>query len=61
MNIINVFAATALFAPVLPLTYTMMFITGIARLHFSKYEIIFFKKRTLPIKTKSINSWLTII
>jgi hypothetical protein len=37
MNIINVFAATALFAPALPFSYTMMFIAGIVRLHASKY------------------------
>ena len=61
MNIISVFAATALFVPALPLAYAMMFITGIVRLHASKYEAVYFKKRILPIKVKSINSWLSII
>lgn len=37
MAIINVFTATALFAPALPFSYAMMFITGIIRLHTSKY------------------------
>ena len=60
-NIISVFTAIALFAPALPFSYAMLFVSGIARLHFAKYEAIFFKKRILPIKTKSINSWLVII
>jgi len=37
MKIINVFAATALFAPALPFSYAMMFIAGIIRLHASKF------------------------
>lgn len=61
MNIVNVFAATALFAPALPLAYTMMFLTGIVRLHASKYDVIYYKKRILPTKTNSINWWLTIL
>jgi len=61
MNIINVLTVAALFAPALPLAYAMLFITGIIRLHAAKYEAIYFKKRILPIKTKSINSWLSII
>ena len=61
MNIVTVFAATALFAPALPLTYTMMFLTGIVRLHASKYDVIYYKKRILPTKTNSINWWLTIM
>ena len=61
MNIINVFIATALFAPALPFVYVMIFITGAVRLHASKFEIIYFKRRILPIKTNSINWWLFII
>lgn len=61
MNIVNVFAATALFAPAYPLAYAMMFLTGIVRLHASKYDTIYYKKRILPTKTNSINWWLTIL
>ena len=61
MNIVNVFAATALFAPALPFSYTMMFLTGIVRLHASKYDVIYLKKRILPTKTNSINWWLSIL
>lgn len=61
MTIINVFTATALFAPALPFAYVMMFITGIIRLHTSKYEVIYLKRRILPIKQNSINWWLIII
>lgn len=61
MSIINVLTATALFAPALPFAYAMMFFSGILRLHASKYEIIYFSKRILPIKTNSINWWLIII
>ena len=61
MNIVNVFAATSLFAPAFPLAYSMIFITGIVRLHASKYEVIYFKKRILPTKTNSINQWLGIL
>ena len=61
MNIVNVFAATALFAPAFPLAYTMMFLSGIVRLHASKYDVIYYKKRILPTKTNSINYWLTIL
>lgn len=61
MAIINVFTATALFAPALPFSYAMMFITGIIRLHTSKYEVIYLKKRILPIKANSINWWLIIV
>lgn len=61
MTIVNVFAATALFAPALPFAYVMMFVTGIIRLHTSKYEVIYLKRRILPIKQNSINWWLIII
>jgi hypothetical protein len=61
LKIINVFTATALFAPALPFSYAMMFITGIIRLHTSKYEVIYLKKRILPTKAKSINWWLIIL
>lgn len=61
MNIVNVFAATALFAPAYPLAYAMMFLTGIVRLHASKYDTIYYKKRILPTKTNSINWWLNIL
>ena len=61
MNIVSVFAATALFAPALPFTYTMMFLTGIVRLHAAKYDVIYYKKRILPTKANSINWWLTIM
>lgn len=61
MAIINVFTATALFAPALPFAYVMMFITGIVRMHTSKYEVIYLKRRILPIKQNSINWWLIII
>jgi hypothetical protein len=61
MTIITVFTATALFAPALPFAYAMMFITGIIRLHTSKYEVIYLKKRILPIKANSINWWLIIV
>ena len=61
MNIVNVFAVTALFAPAYPLAYTMMFLTGIVRLHASKYDTIYYKKRILPTKTNSINWWLNIL
>lgn len=61
MNIVSVFAATALFAPAFPFSYTMMFLTGIVRLHASKYDVIYLKKRILPTKTNSINWWMNII
>lgn len=61
MNIVNVFAATALFAPALPFTYVMMFLTGIVRLHASKYDVIYLKRRILPVKSNSIDRWLVII
>jgi hypothetical protein len=61
MNVITVFTATALFAPALPFSYAMMFFTGIIRLHASKYEVIYLKKRILPIKANSINWWMIIV
>lgn len=61
MNIVNVFAATALFAPALPFSYAMMFLTGVVRLHASKYDVIYLKKRILPTKTNSIHWWLNIL
>ena len=61
MNIINVFAATALFAPALPFAYVMMFLTGLVRLHASKYDVIYLKKRILPVKSNSIDWWLRIL
>jgi hypothetical protein len=61
MNIINVFTALALFGPALPFVYVMMFVISLVRLHSSKYEIIFLAKRSIPVKTNSINWWLTII
>lgn len=61
MAIITVFTATALFASALPFSYAMMFFTGIVRLHTSKYEVIYLKKRILPIKANSINWWLVIV
>ena len=61
MNIMNVFAATSLFAPAFPLSYAMMFLTGIVRLHASKYDVIYYKQRILPTKTNSINVWLTVL
>lgn len=50
-----------MFGPALPFVYVMMFIAGIIRLHASKYQVIFLKKRPQPIKAKSIGLWLTII
>lgn len=61
MSIVKVFTALALFGPALPFFYVMMFVTGVIRMHASKYEIIFLKKRTLPLKAKSINLWLSVI
>ena len=58
---INVFTALALFGPALPFAYVMMFVSGVVRLHASKYEIIFLAKRPVPVKTNSINWWLNII
>jgi hypothetical protein len=58
---VNVFAATALFAPALPFAYVMMFLTGLVRLHASKFDVIFLKKRSLPIKSNSIDWWLRIL
>ena len=55
MNLISVFTALALFGPALPFVYVMMFISGVVRLHASKYEIILLTKRSIPIKAKSIN------
>jgi hypothetical protein len=61
MNVINVFTAVALFGPALPLVYIMMFFNGVVRLHASKFEIILLAKRSIPVKTNSINWWLVII
>lgn len=61
MNVINVFAALALFGPTLPLLFVMMFINGIVRLHASKYEIIFLAKRSIPIKANSIGMCLIVL
>lgn len=55
------FTTLALFAPIVPFLYFMMFLSGVVTLNAKKYEIIYFSKRTLPIKTKSIGSWLTVI
>ncbi len=61
MNVINVFTGLALFGPSLPFVYVMMFVSGVVRLHASKYEIIFLAKRSIPVKTNSINWWLVVI
>lgn len=55
------FTTLALFAPIVPFLYTMMFVTGVVDLNAKKYEIIYFSKRTLPIKVNSIGIWLTVI
>lgn len=39
----------------------MLYLTGIIGLHSGKYELIYLTKRSLPIKTNSINIWLVII
>jgi hypothetical protein len=61
VNLINVFTALAMFGPALPLLYVMMFISGLVRLHSSKYEHIYLAKRSVPVKTKSINLWLNVL
>ncbi len=37
MNIITVFTALALFGPALPFVYVLLFVSGVVRLHSSKY------------------------
>jgi hypothetical protein len=61
MNVINVFTALAMFGPALPIVYALTFACTLVRLHASKYEIIYLAKRSIPVKTNSINSWLTVI
>jgi hypothetical protein len=39
----------------------MMFLVGVVSLNAKKYEIIYFSKRTLPVKVKSIGNWVTVI
>ena len=61
MNVINIFTALAMFGPALPFVYVLIFVSTLVRLHASKYEIIFLAKRSIPVKTNSINYWLTVI
>ena len=39
----------------------MMFLSGLVRLHASKFDVIFLKKRSLPVKSNSIDWWLRIL
>lgn len=39
----------------------MMFVTGVVSMNAKKYEIIYFSKRVLPVKVKSIGVWLYIV
>lgn len=39
----------------------MMFFNGVVSLNAKKYEIIYFSKRILPLKTKSIGVWRDLI
>lgn len=45
----------------MPFLYVMMFFNGVVSLNAKKYEIIYFSKRTLPIRVKSIGIWLSVI
>lgn len=38
-----------------------MFFNGVVSLNAKKYEIIYFSKRILPLKTKSIGVWRDLI
>lgn len=60
-KIVISFSTLILFGPIVPFLYTMMFIAGLISLHSKKYEIIYFSKRTLPVKAGSIGSWLLTI
>lgn len=55
------FTTLVLFAPIVPFLYVMMFFNGVVSLNAKKYEIIYFSKRTLPIRVKSIGIWLNVI
>lgn len=61
MNLIILWTALALFGPALPFVYVMVFISGVVRLHASKYEIIFLARRSIPVKTNSISWWLVVM
>lgn len=39
----------------------MMFLVGVVSLNAKKREIIYYSKRTLPIKVKTIGFWLKIL
>lgn len=60
-QIVISFTTLVLFAPVVPFLYMMMFLMGVVSLNAKKYEIIYFSKRTLPIKVKSIGNWINVI
>lgn len=61
MNIINLFTALTLFGPALPFIYAMIFVKSVVGLHAAKYQIIYLVKRSIPVKTKSIHRWLTVL
>ena len=55
------FTTLCLFAPFVPFLYVMMYVAGVVFLNAKKYEIIYFSKRIIPLKVKSIGIWLAII
>lgn len=60
-QIIIAFTTLVLFAPIVPFLFLMMFLVGVVSLNAKKREIIYYSKRTLPIKVKTIGFWLTIL
>lgn len=55
------FTTLILFAPIVPFLYFMIFVSGVISLNAKKYEIIYFSRRTLPIKVNSIGNWIIIV
>ena len=60
-KIIIIFSVLSLFGGIFPFAFVMLYLTGAIGLHSGKFEIIYLKKRSLPIRTNSINVWLIIL
>lgn len=53
--------ALTLFGPALPFAYCLLYFNGVLALHTNKFEILMLSRRTMPVKTKSIGIWSSII
>lgn len=53
--------ALTLFGPAFPFAYCLLYFNGVVALHTNKFEILMLSRRTMPVKSKRIGIWSTIV